>query len=214
MATVYYDTSKGRWAVRWFSLNRGGRRATRRFRTEGEARAFVVPDERPFRSHVARPGRRRRNRAQVIDHLAANFEPNETGCWVWTGALTNEGYARMTWKQDGVYAVPGGHRVILHALGFPVPRDRVVDHLCRNRACINPDHLDVVQQRENVLRSPIAVAAINAAKTHCPHGHEYTAENTYLYTFKTRKTTTRVCRACQHGYYLARRARRLAEVSA
>lgn len=159
-------------------------------------------------------GRPTRTRAQVIDHLAENFEVDDNGCWVWTGRLQSEGYAAMTWKQDGIYHIPGGHRVVLHAIGQPVPRDKVVDHLCRNRACINPDHLEVVVQRENILRSPIAPGALNAAKTHCANNHPYSEENTYVYTFKRgRKTTVRVCRTCRRASRERRRAARMGAVA-
>lgn len=155
-------------------------------------------------------GRKPRNRAQTLSHLASHFEVDATGCWLWTGPLTNAGYARMTWKPlDRV--IPGAHRVVLHALGFPVPEDKVVDHLCRVRHCINPDHLDVVDQRENVMRSPIAPAALNARKTHCIHGHAFTPENTVTYVnHGGRKTVARVCRTCQRSWFAKTAARRSA----
>jgi hypothetical protein len=67
-----------------------------------------------------------------------------------------------------------------------------LDHLCRNRACVNPDHLRPASARENVLRGTGRTAA-NAVKTHCDNGHEFTAENTYL----DPKTGWRQCRTCK-----------------
>lgn len=96
-------------------------------------------------------------------------------CWLWTGHVNPvTGY--------GSYYLPGSpnrsqyaHRVAYEFAKGPIPEGLTIDHLCRVRNCVNPDHLEAVSLRENVLRSPIAVAAINARKTHCPQGHPYIA---------------------------------------
>jgi hypothetical protein len=67
-----------------------------------------------------------------------------------------------------------------------------LDHLCRNPACVRPDHLEAVTARENTLRG-IGPTAVNALKTHCVHGHEFTPENTRM------KGIRRVCRECQRA---------------
>ncbi|MGO3650436.1 HNH endonuclease signature motif containing protein [Agrococcus casei] len=71
-----------------------------------------------------------------------------------------------------------------------IPEGLEIDHLCRNRSCVNPKHLEAVSKRENLARG-YAVPAINARKTHCKRGHEFTAENTY------RWGSSRICRACK-----------------
>jgi hypothetical protein len=199
---------RGKWIVTekaWRTPEGKIKQKRKHFATEAEARAYVSE-----KGLVLGLGRRvPRSVDQVIDDLAAGSALDDSGCVVWIADLTNAGYGRFTWKSpDGT--VRGAHRVAYHVLVAPVPADKVIDHLCRNRTCIRPDHLEVVRQRENVMRSPIAPGAINAAKTHCPQGHEYSPENTYLYTFKTRSTTTRMCRTCQReyrrAYYLRKKA--------
>jgi hypothetical protein len=82
------------------------------------------------------------------------------------------------------------HRVAYVLSVGPIPKGLTIDHLCRNRGCVNPTHLEAVTQRENTLRSPIALAALNAAKTHCPKGHPYSGANVEL------RGRSRGCRSC------------------
>lgn len=114
-------------------------------------------------------------------------------CWEWT-AYKLQGYGRF-----GVGGAPknGGRIVYAHrwsyeALVGPIPDGLQLDHLCRNRGCVNPDHLEPVTSRENTLRGE-SLWAINAQKTHCPQGHEYTPENTY---YGGRTGNSRYCREC------------------
>jgi hypothetical protein len=65
------------------------------------------------------------------------------------------------------------HRVIYELLVGPIPAGLTIDHLCRNRACVNPAHMEPVTLRENILRSPSSATAVNARRTQCPRGHEY-----------------------------------------
>ena len=107
------------------------------------------------------------------------------GCWHWTGGTAGAGYGTF-WnghKQEYV------HRFSYELVKGPIPEGLTIDHLCKNTRCLNPDHLEAVTLRENVLRGD-TFAARHAARTHCPQGHEYTAENTY------RSTGSRVCRTC------------------
>jgi len=77
----------------------------------------------------------------------------------------------------------------------PIPDGLTIDHLCRNRACVKPAHLEAVSQRVNTLRSPIAVAAINARKTHCKRGHAFDDLNTRV-SIGPNGQRRRDCRAC------------------
>lgn len=101
-------------------------------------------------------------------------------CWVWTAARYHDGYGQF----DRFRA----HRWAYERLVGPIPDGLQLDHLCRNRACVNPDHLEPVTNDENMARSPIH----NRAKTHCKRGHAFTPENTYLLP----RDGGRKCRAC------------------
>lgn len=118
-------------------------------------------------------------------------------CWLWTGSRT-DGYGNMKHQGRGVLV----HRVIYELLVGPIPGGLQLDHLCRVRNCVNPAHLEPVTPSENVRRG-IAPAAANAAKTHCPRGHEYDEANTY------RTGNHRECHACRTkkglAQYLAQR---------
>lgn len=90
-------------------------------------------------------------------------------CWEWTGAITF-GYGRF---RDGKSVVQAHRWAWKHMVG-DVPDDMDLDHLCRNRRCCNPDHLEPVSRKVNLMRGA------QATKTHCRRGHEYTPENVYI----------------------------------
>lgn len=122
-------------------------------------------------------------------------------CWTWAGGRTKAGYGvvRLGPKCELV------HRVAYQWAFGPIPEGKVLDHLCRNRACVNPEHLEPVESGENTRRG-VGPAASNAAKTHCPQGHEYTPENTYVARHSDGSFAGRKCRTCER----ARCARRWA----
>jgi len=98
------------------------------------------------------------------------------GCWLWTAGKDRAGYGVF---RDESSRQVGAHRwAYLHLVG-PVPGGLELDHLCRNPPCCNPAHLEPVTPRENKMRG-IGASAVNAAKTHCIHGHEFTPANTYV----------------------------------
>ena len=115
-------------------------------------------------------------------------------CWLWTGNIHRasdpaQGYGRVRMSSPRRYA--RAHRVFYEEVVGPVPKELVLDHLCRVHACVNPFHLEPVTQRVNLLRGETGPARL-AARTECPKGHPYTPENTYV-----RKEGWRQCRTCQ-----------------
>ncbi|WP_292915005.1 HNH endonuclease signature motif containing protein [Nitrosomonas sp.] len=136
---------------------------------------------------------RRPPKASFVEKLWQRFEPASDGCWLWTGAMQNAGY--------GSYGKPSrlAHRLMYELLVEPIPAGLVIDHLCRNRRCVNPAHMEVVTLAENVLRGE-SPPARNARKKVCPVGHAYDAENTYIVP----STGHRQCLACQSKYVAAR----------
>jgi hypothetical protein len=113
-------------------------------------------------------------------------EPN-SGCWLWVASLDGRGYGQLG---DGAGGVKKAYRIAWGLYRGPIPDGMELDHKCRVRCCVNPDHLEVVSHRENSLRG-VGAPAVNARKTHCVNGHEFTEENTYLWKGNERK-----CRSC------------------
>ena len=129
-------------------------------------------------------------------------EPN-SGCWLWTACVNRLGYGTIGVgsRSDGSLrtAVPA-HRVGYELYRGSIPDGLTIDHLCRVRCCVNPDHLEAVSQGVNTLRGRSA-SSLNAAKTHCPRGHEFNESSVQFFTGKTgQRLSHRVCRECNRTY--------------
>jgi hypothetical protein len=116
-------------------------------------------------------------------------KPTDAGCWVWT-ARRDAGYGRF--RFDG--RIQQAHRVSYTAIIGPIQDGLHIDHLCRTRACCNPEHLEPVTCRENVLRG-LAPAARQARQTHCMRGHILAGNNLSLGTHKS-GGRFRICITC------------------
>lgn len=112
------------------------------------------------------------------------------GCWNWLGSITEKGYGIFTVKKKHIKA----HRYFYEFFVGKIPPELQIDHLCKNRKCVNPKHLELVTVRENNIRAG-KIQVKN--RTHCPSGHPYSGENLF-YKFN-RKTNYkwRGCRTCE-----------------
>ena len=128
---------------------------------------------------------------QARDYLIAaglsRFQVAE-GCWLWTGSINESGYGLLIEKAGGKQINHRAHRWSYEYHIGPIPDGLVLDHLCRVRRCVNPDHLEPVTDAENIRRG----VSWNGSKTHCKRGHEFTSENTGI-----QNGNHRFCRACR-----------------
>lgn len=119
------------------------------------------------------------------------------GCWNWMACKNHAGYGTVKYKGQSRLA----HRLCYELLIGPIPAGLVLDHLCRNPACVNPAHLDPVTHQVNMSRGSFGT------RTHCHKGHPFDAENTYRDPNRNR----RVCRTCvneshKRSYWARRQA--------
>lgn len=118
--------------------------------------------------------------ARFMDKVSP--EPN-SGCWLWTAACDKDGYGLF--KAD---RLQGAHRYAFELFKGEIPKGLQIDHLCKVRCCVNPDHLEAVTFQENMRRGA------NAQKLHCIHGHIYDERNTLRLADGSRQ-----CRMCRRG---------------
>lgn len=128
-------------------------------------------------------------RPEYYGRFMEKVHPQQDGCWGWTAEKIYSGYGR--------FRLPGrnGRKVLAHRLSYemfvgPIATGLHIDHTCRNRSCVNPDHLETVTHQENVRRGDSGKYL--RERTHCVRGHEFTKENTYL-----RPEGGRGCKVCR-----------------
>lgn len=133
-----------------------------------------------------------------------------TPCIPWTGKVCPKGYG-LVWSGNRYVRA---HRVSYEKAKGPIPAGLVIDHLCRNRSCTNPDHLEAVTDEVNIMRGD-GLAPRFAARTHCGHGHEFTADNIkWRYSGKYKIRRCLQCwRADKRAWQARKKARKLTEAS-
>ena len=124
----------------------------------------------------------------VIERLLKKIEIDQKGCWIWTGKRRGSGYGGIKINGKDIYT----HRFSYEFYRGLIPEGLTIDHLCRTRACANPDHLEAVPNRVNLLRGEGFVAQ-EARQTKCKHGHPFDLFNTYF-----RPDGNRDCHICRH----------------
>lgn len=134
------------------------------------------------------------------DRLPVSFwnkiEESKNGCWLWTASKVKGGYGKVTINRKTLIA----HRVSYEALVGEIPQGLCLDHLCRIRNCVNPNHLEAVTPKENTNRG----IQHNASKTRCAQNHPYDQDNTYVYPNGDRRD----CRTCVRNAALRYRQKR------
>ncbi len=120
-----------------------------------------------------------------VNFIASRFWNNvdtTDDCWLWLQSTGSHNYGQ-TWDGKTVLLA---HRVAWELTNGPIPDGLTIDHICRNRRCVNPSHLRLLSNVENARMNG------NWAKTHCIRGHEFTTENTFI-----TKVGHRGCRICK-----------------
>lgn len=138
-------------------------------------------------------------RGDVRTRLLAKVDTTDPDkCWIWQDSLASQGYGHLKIIEDGRRVMRSAHRLSYQTFVGSIPEGLTLDHLCRNRACINPAHLEPVPHRVNVLRGE-GLAARQVLQTHCKNGHELAGDNLRVYRGH------RHCRACAVVYQWAYR---------
>lgn len=114
-----------------------------------------------------------------------------SGCWLWIGARNQDGYGTFSTKE-----YDSAHRFSYEYHKTKIKDGYEIDHLCKNRACVNPDHLDMVTHAENIKRASYKKNHRNKVKTHCKRGHEFSGENYYIENW--RGIFMRKCKVCRN----------------
>jgi hypothetical protein len=131
---------------------------------------------------------------QALRTKLAQMSDRSGECLVWSGWITEGGYGRVYHSGKNHYV----HRLAwADSQGQDIPAGMMIDHICRNRACLRPEHLRLVSARTNSVENSVGKTARNVAKTHCVNGHEFTTDNTRL--VKRKGTDRRYCRACERA---------------
>ena len=133
---------------------------------------------------------------KTIDRFWAKVNKTDS-CWLWTGYCNPKGYGRITVNYKPMFT----HRWSYENFIGPIPNGLVLDHLCQIKNCVNPEHLEPVTNKTNLIRGEVGKknATHHKAKTHCRNGHKYTKENTAYWNRISRGVLTRKCLICYNN---------------
>jgi len=127
---------------------------------------------------------------------------NPNSCWEWVGAKSSAGYGQMTLTNDGVRRKEYAHRLSYREFVGQIASNKEIDHLCRNRSCVNPTHLEAVTRKVNNARGE-SPSAKNLRKMYCPQGHPYAGSN--LCVSKEGHRFCRTCKNLRHKLWLRKK---------
>lgn len=133
-------------------------------------------------------------------------EPN-SGCWLWMGYVAPNGYGKTAARRGGGWTTTYAHREMYKMLVGEIPAGLDLDHKCKVRCCVNPQHLRPVTRAEN-MKTARSNRDVLLARTRCKNGHEYTAETTKLVTSPLTGLPTRKCMICNKQFFQRRRQSR------
>jgi hypothetical protein len=159
----------------------------------------VNQDRKPSKRHLAITESSEADRKRFVDRLV---KPSDDECWIWTGMVDRKGYGRIT---------VGGYSLSCHRFSFFIHNkyldpDRLVCHSCDNPPCSNPSHLFLGTFSDNMKDASRKMRCSGQLRTHCPKGHEYTPENTYIHGDPKKGRQCKECRriSCR-AYKLAKK---------
>jgi hypothetical protein len=127
-----------------------------------------------------------------VERFTDKFQIDENGCWIWVGAFFSNGYGNFGRRREGKPVNQCAHRTAYELFTGPIDEGLDLDHLCRVRACVNPEHLEPVSRSENLMRAD-TVASRYAARTHCGHGHPFSGDNLVI------RSGARACLECERA---------------
>ncbi|MEN9449735.1 MAG: hypothetical protein RJA83_349 [Pseudomonadota bacterium] len=139
-----------------------------------------------------------------FDHIKfiSKIKVAKSGCWEWQGNIFY-GYGRFSFKSKAFLA----HRCSYYLFNGELLDSLVIDHMCMNKKCVNPDHLRQVTRTLNTLENSGSMSALNSKKTHCKRGHEFNEENT-----RYSAHGSRTCRKCANKHSISGRRKKVSKL--